>query len=94
MKVARFKADRKDGLREAYIFVDNVFLPFVNDEAAEYFDDNDTGFNLLWRIDGPTGSSLEVTMAVEGSPAQTIVRSKIRASDHERRSDSNTISLG
>lgn len=93
MIIVKFKLELKDGLREAYIYADGVYLPTINNEAAEYFADTDTAFNLMWRIVGPIGSSLEVTMQVGAEVPRTIVKSKMRAIDNEMRADTNTIKL-
>lgn len=93
MKIARFKLELKDGLREAYIYVDDVYLPTVNNEAAEYFADDDETFNLLWRMAGPTGASLEVSMRVGAGSWKTIVKSSMPGTANEMFSDTNTIKL-
>lgn len=93
MKVARFKLELKDGLREAYIIVDNVYLPTTNNECAEYFADDDESFNLMWRMAGPTGSSLEVTMRVGAGSPKTIVKCAMPSSANEMYVDTNTIKL-
>lgn len=93
MKIARFKLELKDGLREAYIYVDDGYLPTVNNECAEYFADEDETFNLLWRMIGPTGSSLEVTMRVGAGASKTIVKSIMPATANEMFSDTTTIKL-
>lgn len=93
MKVAKFKVELKDGLREAYLYVDGNLMPTDNNEAHWRFDEKQTVFSLYWRMSGPTGSSLEVAMTVGAGASKTIVKSKMRASDNQMRADTDAISL-
>lgn len=93
MIVVKFKFDLKD-LKLAHFWVDEAYLPIVNGEAAEYFADDAEDFVAQWRIHGPTGASLEVSMTVGDAPAKAIVKSVIRATDDGMRSDANVIKLG